>query len=127
MITCKCTMQHELTSLLAKSEDKQYTVSRGGVLGKFWHEQEGAGSARGGRLCSVTPYALGSSRTLPSTQTTKASSQDGWQVAARLLVHERLDVERLHDVGVELRVQVRIADALVQQLPHLRTAQHGLL
>ena len=40
-------------------------------------------------------------------------------LAARLLVHERLDVQRLHDVGVELRVEVGVADALVQQLAHL--------
>ena len=49
----------------------------------------------------------------------------GSRVAARLLVHERLDVERLHDVGVELRVQVRVADALVQQLAHLRAWQYA--
>ena len=48
-------------------------------------------------------------------------------VAACLLVHERLDVERLHDISVELRVQVRVANALVQQLAHLRAQQHRLL
>lgn len=38
---------------------------------------------------------------------------------AYVLIHEGFDVEGLHDVAVELRMQVRVPYPLVQQLPHL--------
>ena len=41
--------------------------------------------------------------------------------AAHLLVHEDLDGQGLHDIRLELGVQVGVPDALVQQLPHLHT------
>ena len=40
-----------------------------------------------------------------------------------LLVEEGLNVERLHDVCVELREQEGVPDALVQQFPHLQRRQ----
>lgn len=70
-------------------------------------------------------------RFIHSTTQIAASWQTPWQVAAtwpqgsmkgvgHLLVDEGFNVEGLHDVGVELRVQEGVPDALVQQLTHLR-------
>ena len=44
------------------------------------------------------------------------------RVVQYLLVEKGLDVERLHDIRVELRQQERVPDPLVQQLPHLQKA-----
>jgi hypothetical protein len=38
---------------------------------------------------------------------------------SHLLVQQSLNVEGLHDIGVELRVQESVSDTLVQQLAHL--------
>ena len=46
-----------------------------------------------------------------------------FHLGRHLLVHEDLDGEGLHHVRLELGVQVRVPDALVQQLPHLHTTR----